>query len=184
MLGYITTRGQGAADRLLADVAHALLDRGVAVAGVVQENIEKPQGGPCDMVLHVLMQGRAVAISQNLGPLSKGCRLDASALEEAAGLVAQAMAESEPALVIVNKFGKQEAEGRGFRPLIGEALGRGIPVLVAVGEQNRAAFDDYAGDFGENIAAEPDAVMDWVRAATGADLGNRIVGETGRSGRI
>ena len=180
MLGYITTQGQGAADRLLADVARALLAQGMAVAGVVQENVEKPQGGPCDMVLHVLMRDHTVAISQDLGPYSKGCRLDASALEEAAGLVEQAMADTEPALLIVNKFGKQEAEGRGFRPLIGEALGRGIPVLVAVGEQNREAFDAFAGDIGENIAAEPSAVMGWIGAMTGVQVAERELGDVGR----
>lgn len=164
MLGYITTQGQGTADRLLAEVARTLIGQGVPVAGVIQENTENPAGGPFDMVLHVLTGGRMIPISQYLGPLSQGCRLDVAALEEAVGLAERALREGQPKLLVVNKFGKQEAEGRGFRPLIGEALGRGVPVLTAVNEQNVDAFLEFSGELGENVAATREAVLDWASA--------------------
>ena len=126
MLGYIVAEGRGAGDLLLAEVAAALRSSGVPLAGAVQVNLDNDPSRKCDMDLHILSGQDVVRISQDLGALSQGCRLDPMGLENAVGLVAAAL-DKAPALLIVNKFGKQELDGRGFRPLIGEALARGIP---------------------------------------------------------
>lgn len=47
-------------------------------------------------------------------------------------------------LVILNKFGKQEAEGRGFREALAGAVAEGIPVLVGLNALNKAAFETFA----------------------------------------
>lgn len=169
MLGYVTVTGRGAADRLLDTVAATLTARGWRLAGVVQRNIETDPDRPCDMELHLLDGGRAVRISQRLGTMARGCRLDASALEGCAALAERAL-DRAPQIVIVNKFGKQEAQGRGFRPLIGHALTRGIPVLTAVGPPNMAAFDAFAGGLAERVPPDHDAILKWCvrRRAEGA----------------
>jgi hypothetical protein len=168
MLGYITTEGQGVADKLLAEVAAMLRAEGWVLAGAVQVNADRPEGQRCDMDLHVLAGVDVVRISQNLGPLARGCRLDAAGLEEAVGLVEAALgAEPRPRLLIVNKFGKQEAEGRGFRPVIGQALASGMPVLTAVGRANLDAFGAFAQGLGAPISAEVGAVLTWCRRVTG-----------------
>jgi hypothetical protein len=118
MLGYITTQQRGLTDQLLAEVATVLRVEEHRLAGVVQVNQEFDPARPCHMDLHVLNGGEVIRIGQNLGALSKGCRLDPAGLEQAVGLVAHAL-EAGPRLLIINKFGKQEADGRGFRPLIG-----------------------------------------------------------------
>ncbi len=66
--------------------------------------------------------------------------------------------------LILNKFGKHEAEGRGFRDLIAEALSRGIPVVAGVNRLNEAAFLDYAGAMAETLPADPERIADWVQA--------------------
>lgn len=113
MLGYFVSQGRGEADLLLAGVAARLMADGWRLAGAVQVNVETRADRPCEMDLHVLAQDRVVRISQNLGALSTGCRLDPAALETAVGLVERAL-EDGVQLLVVNKFGKQELEGRAF----------------------------------------------------------------------
>ncbi|MFT7059716.1 MAG: hypothetical protein ACJASV_002228 [Pseudorhodobacter sp.] len=162
MLGYITTQQRGLTDQLLAEVATVLRVEEHRLAGVVQVNQEFDPARPCHMDLHVLNGGEVIRISQNLGALSKGCRLDPAGLEQAVGLVAHAL-EAGPRLLIINKFGKQEADGRGFRPLIGQALAAGIPVLTAVSADNHPAFALYAEELAEQLAAETQTILHWCR---------------------
>ena len=162
MLGYVISQGQGAGDRLLSEVAFGLLAEGRAVAGAVQRNVLSCDGLPARMDLDVLASGARIRISQDLGAQAAGCRLDPGALEEAVGLVEAALAaDPPPALLVVNKFGRQEAEGRGFRRTIGLALAAGIPVLTAVSADRRAAFEAFADGLAERLAPDPDALRAW-----------------------
>ncbi|MDT8855581.1 DUF2478 domain-containing protein [Paracoccaceae bacterium Fryx2] len=164
-IGYVCQTDRGATDRLLSEVAALLKAEGVVLAGAVQVNSGCADEPRCDMDLVVLPDGPVIRISQYLGADSQGCRLDAGALEQAVGL---AMARLTGAgLLVVNKFGKHESEGRGFRDLIAGALGQGIPVLVGVNPRSLAAFRAFAGDLAEPLLAEPEALCLWCRAAQG-----------------
>jgi hypothetical protein len=168
MLGYVTSEGRGTSDLLLAEAARRLLEEGWPLAGVVQENVENPIRGRCDMDLHVLATDRMVRISQDLGPMARGCRLDPAGLEQAVGLVERALdgiGDAKPRLLVVNKFGKQEIEGRGFRPVIGRALAEDIPVLVAVNASNLDAFHSFSDGIGEAVAPSVDAILHWIHNA-------------------
>lgn len=167
MLGYVMAEGRGATDALLREVAARLEAEGVRLAGAVQTTAEPDAKGHCRMELRILPGQEIVGISQNLGALSEGCRLDPDGLEQAVGRVDAAL-EGTPQLLIVNKFGKQEVEGRGFRPLIGKALAMDIPVLVAVNRSNLAGFEAYAEGMEEALPPDTDAVLGWCRAQIGA----------------
>lgn len=168
MFGYVTTRGaRGEIDQLLAEVAARLQAEGWPLAGAVQQNGgETCTGGPCDMDLRLLDGGGTIRISQALGAQSAGCRLDPAGLEAAAGHVAVSLLRSGamPRLMIVNKFGRQEAEGRGFRPVIAEALGAGIAVLTGVGHDHEADFAAFAGGLATELAPDIDTILGWCRA--------------------
>jgi len=165
MLGYVTTPGRGESDRLMAALAEGLMAEGVRIVGAVQRNLERPGEARCDMELCVLSGSGVWRISQRLGPLSRGCRLDPEGLESAVGEVAAALSSGAAAeLVIVNKFGKQEIDGRGFRPVIAAALLRDLPVLTAVNAKNLPAFLTFAGGIAEPVAAEPEALRRWCHA--------------------
>ncbi|MDX1742873.1 MAG: DUF2478 domain-containing protein [Ruegeria sp.] len=159
-LAYVTTTDRGATDRLLSEVAQHLLANGARLAGVVQTNTECTDSSKCDMDVRVLPDGETIRISQSLGEHSRGCRLDPAALEQAVGLVASSL-EDSPQLLIINKFGKHEADGRGFRPVIAEALAKDIPVLVGVNGLNSDKFQDFAGGAAEKITAELEAIAAW-----------------------
>jgi hypothetical protein len=104
-------------------------------------------------------------ISQDLGPQARGCRLDPAALETAVAMVAATLS-SGTALLIVNKFGKHEAEGRGFRNVIAEAVAMDIPVLVGLNALNRPAFESFAEGLAIQLAATTGALMAWVNEVT------------------
>lgn len=161
IIGSVTAPGKGKTDELLSALAK-YLEPEIRLAGIVQTNTDRPGCVGCDMDVRVLPSGETLRISQALGPEASGCRLDAPVLEEAVGLVEVAMA-NRAELLILNKFGKHEASGRGFRPVIGNALAAGIPVLLGLNETNRTAFREYAGEFSEPVEPEFDAVVAWVR---------------------
>ncbi|WP_299944405.1 DUF2478 domain-containing protein [uncultured Ruegeria sp.] len=160
-LAYVTTTDRGATDRLLSAFAEALTDAGTPLAGVVQTNTECADGYKCDMDLKVLPTGETIRISQSLGKNARGCRLDPAELERAVGLVTQSL-NNAPRLLIINKFGKHEADGRGFRPIIADALERGIPVLVGLNQLNIERFQEFADGMADALEPDIDRLTDWL----------------------
>ncbi len=163
VLGVISHDTRGGSDRLLVGLADLLIARGLRLAGCVQYNLDCEDNGKCRMQARVLPDGARRLISQDLGALASGCRLDPAALEDVVGQVSASL-ETGPDLLIVNKFGKQEAEGGGFRAVIGAALMQEIPVLTSVHPRNRDAFDAFAGDLAQPVPADPDALLRWALA--------------------
>lgn len=142
-----------AADRALRDIAVALLEDGYRLAGLVQINTPRPGRSRCDMLLEELASGDHLGISQDRGPEARGCALDIGQLLTAMEKVRAALA-SEPDLVILNKFGKTEAEGGGFRPLIAEAISSGLPLLIGVPWRNIESWRLFAGPLSREIGLE------------------------------
>ncbi len=166
-IAYTMASKRGDTDLLLFGVAEQLVAAGLRPVGTVQINTERDPDLPCDMDVKILPEGPSLRISQSLGREAKGCRLDPAALENAVGLAERAL-EAGGDCLIVNKFGKHEAEGRGFRALIGEALARDIPVLVGLNALNEAAFMDFVGELAEEIAPDQDALLAWLRTSLAA----------------
>lgn len=132
-------------DRLLQRVVVLATERGLRSAGFIQIDAPRPGRTRCDMRLHSLLTGEAVAISEDRGPGARGCRLDADELLRATTLARKDLA-SRPDLLVINKFGKVEAEGGGFRSLIAEAVDFGVPVLIGVPWRNIDPWRSFAGD--------------------------------------
>ncbi len=165
-IAYISASGPGAVDWLVLRAARRLATAGLRTCGIVQINTERPDSAVCDMDVQVLPDGPVLRISQRLGSGARGCRLDPATLEEAVGLVLTGLTQG-PDVLIVNKFGKHEADGRGFRPVIAEALALNIPVLVGVSAANRDAFLAFAGDMSVALPQEDDALLGWLQGCRG-----------------
>jgi hypothetical protein len=168
-LAYTMAPGRGDTDLILFKLATALAVRGLRCCGTVQINSERGDTGPCDMDVRVLPDGPILRISQDLGRASHGCRLDPAALETAVGLVSASMGPGSD-LLIVNKFGKHEAQGRGFRTVIAEALSKGIPVLVGINTLNLPAFEEFAEGLATRLPPEPTALESWAVQVTGSTM--------------
>jgi len=163
---YTTAAGQGDTDLVLFQVAQTLLERGRRVCGLVQVNTETCSDGPCDMDVRVLPDGPLIRISQSLGKASRGCRLDPQALETAVGEV-QTRLDLGADLLIINKFGRHEAEGRGFRSVIAQAVSKDVPVVLGLNDLNKAAFFEFIGDTVPRVDPNPEAVLGWFETCQG-----------------
>ena len=166
-LAGVTVEGRGGTDRLLDAVADRLTRDGVRLVGALRAASPDAGSGSCDCDLWLLPNGPRWRITQDLGPGATACRMDAGAFEEAVGLAMSRLRAGRADLVILNKFGLSEAEGRGFRALISEALARGVPVLTGLSETHRAAFDRYADGMATILTPTEAAVTDWCNAAAG-----------------
>lgn len=163
MIGFITCTEPKRADRLLADLADLLLTEGQPVVGMVLADIEG--ASPCDMHLRLLPDGPVVGISQDLGAGADACTLDAGALEEAVAMAEARLADApEGSVLILNKFGKQEADGRGCRALIAQGLEAGLRVILSAPPETRAMFEAFAADFATEISPDLAALAAFARA--------------------
>ena len=163
-IAYTMEPSRGGTDLLLAAVATELAASGFSVCGTVQINSDRDDCTGCNMDVRVLPDGPTIRISQSLGKESKGCRLDPSALELAVGHTKESLANGADVLII-NKFGKHEAQGRGFREVIAEALSQDIPVIIGLNQLNEQAFKDFTSEVAVSLPPNIESAMSWVKAA-------------------
>ena len=151
-------------DGLVLAIAHSLRSEGAHLCGVVQENAGS---APCAaMTLIDLATEERFSISQNLGATARGCRLDPRGLADVAARL-DAAACSDFDLLILNKFGKAEAEGNGLRGALARAVASGRPVLSSVREPYLEAWSRFHGGLAVELPPRLDAVAAWCRRAMG-----------------
>jgi len=160
-IAVVNSTERGETDRLISQTAAFLLAQGVKLTGIVKvlEDKEDPSCA-CDMAVRVLPEGLIIPITQDLGDGSDACKLDPGAIARAVNEVEKQSLEGVQ-MFILNKFGPEEAAGRGFRAAIGAALEAGIPVLVGVGGPSRAAFDTFADGLAETLPPDAGAIRNW-----------------------
>jgi len=134
--------------------------RGLRIAGVLQHPVCS-DAGHCDVVLEELTTGLRTDLFEDRGPGASGCRLDVAALAEVNGQVARSL-DHDPELLILNKFGKVEAEGRGLLDLVAIAVDRGIPVVIGVPIRNLEAWRNFAGGMSVEFSSDPSEVAEWL----------------------
>ena len=135
--------------------------RGLRVAGVLQHPVCSDTAGHCDVVLEELTTGIRTDLFEDRGSGARGCRLDVAALAEVNGQVARSL-DSDPEILILNKFGKVEAEGRGLLDLVAIAVDRSIPVVIGVPIRNLEAWRNFAGGMSVEFSSDPSEVADWL----------------------
>ena len=164
------------ADNLLARCANDLTEFGYRLGGVVQSNVHRPGRRKCDMYLKDLLSDEEILISSDRGNEARGCRLDPAAFVRIGLWCDHALAEGVD-LMMLNKFGKEEAQGRGLRPFIAEALIAGIPVVIGVSTMNLHNLLAFAGNSATRLSPERYAVLAWchkaIKLRARAELGPR-----------
>ncbi|MGP0061210.1 MAG: DUF2478 domain-containing protein [Beijerinckiaceae bacterium] len=161
-LAAVLYRPEDDVDTLLADFASDLLSSGERIGGIVQRNLKNDAGRQVGMQVIDLMTGAEISICQALGSGATACKLDPAGLAEASLAVTRAV-EDEVALVIVNKFSKQEAAGHGLRSELADAIIAGLPVLTAVPEKCMDAWTVFTGDRGTTLLCARHVVDEWWR---------------------
>jgi hypothetical protein len=83
------------------------------------------------------------------------------ALEQIVALV-EASLEDGLDILILNKFGRQEAEGKGLRNAVAHAVAADIPVLVGLNRAYAAEWREFCEGEGQLLEPEPAAVACWL----------------------
>ncbi|MDP2409316.1 MAG: DUF2478 domain-containing protein [Pseudolabrys sp.] len=176
ILAVVYTDGL-AADKFLAGWGYALRDAGLSVAGLVQLNTFERDPVKCDMAVEELFSGTVLQLSEDRGKEARGCRLDRSILTQAAGLLLTAL-DQQPDILVLNKFGKIEAEGEGLRDVLAKAVELDVPIVVGVPFRNLDQWRIFAGELAEECPVDSPRIRDWLAARDLLRGGERDASET------
>src|SRR5260370_10347176 len=113
---------------------------------------------------------RLVADKENCD--AGGCRLDDQRLGELADRLTAAI-DDGPDLVVINRFGRAEAEGRGLVKPIAQALKADIPVLIAVPQRRFFDWIRFSEGMNVRLPCRREAVDRWWRPGSGASVRRR-----------
>jgi hypothetical protein len=116
------------------------------------------------MYVKDLLGGGEIKISLDRGKEARGCRLDPDAFARIDAWIERAVLERVD-LLIINKFGREEAHGRGLRPVIAEALIAKIPLMIGVSTRNLCEFVTFIGDSVAPLTPDVEALTTWCRNA-------------------
>jgi hypothetical protein len=148
-------------DRVLSDFAADLRRAGRRPVGVVQIGRNCRSENPRLGVV-MLPDGHVVELASHEETRATGCRLD---FDQLAGLAAAI--EDGADLVILDRFGRSEAEGSGLIDLIPQAIEADIPVLLAVPEWRFPALIRFSNGMNVRLACRREALDHWWRTVAG-----------------
>jgi len=160
-------------DALIARCAATMVSSGYRLGGVVQSNAQRRGQRRCDMYVKDLLGGDEIKISLDRGNEARGCRLDPDAFARIDAWIERAVLERVD-LLIINKFGKEEARGRGLRPVIAEALIAEIPLVIGVSTRNLCDFLIFVGDSATRLRPDTEAIAAWCRNAIEREAHHRF----------
>ncbi|MDP2697194.1 DUF2478 domain-containing protein [Thalassospira sp.] len=158
----------GRIDTLLGDTAARLQRDGLQVAGYVQ--FKRASTGQRPLVYaRQLATGTETAITRNNGKLASGCKLDSDALAALSSDLEYSLSD-HPDILIIARFGRSEAEGRGLRDTISQALMAGIPVLVGVRQEYKDVWQEFQGGIAQILPQDPTEILQWCQHAVGTKV--------------
>ncbi len=158
MLAAIAFKPKDPVDDVLAEIA-APFDAN-RIAGYVQK---RRKDRDCGTLVYVrnLRSGDEMPITRNRGAMAKGCKLDGDALSSLSKQLERDV-ETSCDLLIIARFGRSEADGRGLRDVISRALDLGVPVLVGVRDEYVDAWNEFHGGIADTLPLDPHAILTWL----------------------
>ena len=148
-------------DTVPRDFAADLNARGFRAIGTVQAG----QCADSSLSAVLLHSGEALPLAQDFDPAARGCRLDVGRLHNAGARIAAAL-DAGADLLIINRFGKREQDGRGLGYLFDRALHADTPVVIAVSSRNFADWVKFSGGKSAKLACSHEALEAWWRSVS------------------
>ncbi len=152
------------ADALMAQCAAGLIASGYRLGGINQSNAHRLGRRRCDMYVKDLLGGDEIKISLDRGNEARGCRLDPDAFARIDTWIERAVRKRVD-LLIINKFVREEAHGRGLRLVIGEAIIAEIPLVIGVSTRNFCDFVNFVGHSATRLKPDIEVITAWCRNA-------------------
>jgi hypothetical protein len=166
---------RGTSGAQVQDVFRALAERwrgSVRLAGLIAEDHGLPDRACSAGFLRNVASGERFSIFHDLGPGSTVCHLDGMGALTAAQSVQRDIAAGCD-LVLLNKFGKLEADGAGLFAAFSAVLDTGIPLLTSLPPAFEPAWTKLTGRPFSIVRADVDEIGAWLRTvrttATPAD---------------
>jgi hypothetical protein len=141
------------ADRLLRAFVRDLTGSGYRVVGLIQTRLG--EGGAA---VTVLPTGETIALAGRQGAPAGASPRPPCDLAEASARI-DTLIESGADLLIINRFGKLEAEGTGLIDEIARALGADIPVLVAVPRFRFSLWLSFCSGMGVKLPSRKESLQ-------------------------
>jgi len=156
---YAPKKGSRTALHLFVD---QLKENGVRVAGILQQKVPVPETGMTEVVAVDIQTGLTCSLNRPTRESWKNreCSLDRAALTETTAILRRAVSERAE-LIVVEKFGDEEAHGGGLSGDIMEGIAAGIPFLVAVPQTNLEPWNARTGEIGAILKFEEAAFHHW-----------------------
>ena len=149
-------------DAILRDFASDLNGNGYRAVGLVQTGHHCVDANLSATLVHT---GEELHLFQDLGSCSAACRLDVGQLLDAGQQIADAI-DAGADLLIVNRFGRQEREGKGLSFLVERALSADIPVVIAVPAHRFTDWIKFADGMSVKLRCDRASLDAWWRAVS------------------
>lgn len=162
-IGVVVYDRESRPDAVLHQVAEYLKSMNLRVGGLLQEGQSGDAVGCGTLFLEDIGTERRIQAFEMRGSGTRGCRLNSSSLAEAGGWLRAAI-EGNPDILFVNRFGRQEAAGRGLRDEIATAIATGLPVVIAIGKDLMPEWHAFAGPEFVRLAMDPERIATWCLA--------------------
>ncbi len=131
----------------------------IRVGGILQERLFNSEGEIIGLDAVDVATSRRIPISRPAKNEDE-CGLDVSALAGTTGIIRNAISERLD-LVVVEKFGELEQNGKGLIDEILQTISEGIPLLIAVPEAALPLWQERSGELGSVIDFSEEAFYRW-----------------------
>lgn len=146
------------ADRPLSEFVQELMTHGHRVVGLIQTRL-----GDGGAAVGVLPTRETIPLAPGPDTLSDSSRSGPCDLRSAAARI-DPLIESGADLLVINRFGRLEAEGAGLIDEIAHALRLDIPVVVAVPDFRFSEWLSFCSGMGIKLSCRDDSLRNWWNA--------------------
>jgi len=129
------------------------------VGGVLQEALFNSEGGIVGLNAVDVSTNRRIPITRPVKNDNE-CGLDVSALAETTAIIRNAISERLD-LVVVEKFGELEQNGKGLIDEILQTIVEGIPLLISVPKAALPLWQERSGELGSVLPYSEEAFQKW-----------------------
>ena len=129
------------------------------IGGVLQEALFNSEGEIAGLNAIDVSTNRRIPISRPVKNDDE-CGLDVSALAETTGIISKAISDGVD-LVVVEKFGEQEQNGKGLIDEILRTIVEGIPLLISIPEAALPIWQERSGELGSVLPFSEEAFQQW-----------------------
>ena len=129
------------------------------IGGVLQEALFNSEGGIVGLNAVDVSTNRRIPITRPVQN-DDACSLDVSALVETTEIIRNAISDRLD-LIVVEKFGELEQNGKGLIDEILQTIVEGIPLLVSVPETALPLWLELSGELGSVLPYNEEAFQNW-----------------------